>query len=86
MILRGQGQVRDADGNSHTDPATGEPMREGGYKDFYDPFVEDVRLIQHCADIRREGDIAKIGARARAMWALGAFGGSRQAIAGAGTA
>ncbi len=61
------------------DPTTGEPMREGGYKDFYDPFVEDV-IDTTVADIQREGDIAKIGARADAVGA-GAFGGSRQAIA-----
>jgi len=75
-----QGQiVRDADGNPMIDPTTGEPMREGGYKDFYDPFVEDV-IDTTLADIRREGDIANIGARAEAVGA-GAFGGSRQAIA-----
>jgi hypothetical protein len=75
-----QGQiVRDADGNPMIDPTTGETMREGGYKDFYDPFVEDV-IDTTLADIRREGDIAKIGARAEAVGA-GAFGGSRQAIA-----
>ena len=75
-----QGQiVRDADGNPVIDPATGDPMREGGYKDFYDPFVEDV-IDTTLADIRREGDIANIGARVEAVGA-GAFGGSRQAIA-----
>ena len=75
-----QGQiVRDADGNPVIDPATGDPMREGGYKDFYDPFVEDV-IDTTLAEIRREGDIANIGARAEAVGA-GAFGGSRQAIA-----
>ena len=75
-----QGQiVRDADGNPMIDPTTGEPMREGGYQDFYDPFVEDV-IDTTLADIRREGDIANIGARAEAVGA-GAFGGSRQAIA-----
>ena len=75
-----QGQiVRDADGNPMIDPTTGEAMREGGYKDFYDPFVEDV-IDTTLADIRREGDIANIGARAEAVGA-GAFGGSRQAIA-----
>ena len=71
--------VRDADGNPMIDPTTGEPMREGGYQDFYDPFVEDV-IDTTLADIRREGDIANIGARAEAVGA-GAFGGSRQAIA-----
>ena len=75
-----QGQiVRDADGNPMIDPTTGKAMREGGYKDFYDPFVEDV-IDTTLADIRREGDIDKIGARAEAVGA-GAFGGSRQAIA-----
>ena len=75
-----QGQiVRNADGNPMIDPTTGEPMREGGYQDFYDPFVEDV-IDTTLADIRREGDIANIGARAEAVGA-GAFGGSRQAIA-----
>jgi len=75
-----QGQiVRDADGNPIIDPTTGEAMREGGYQDFYDPFVEDV-IDTTVADIQREGDIAKIGARAEAVGA-GAFGGSRQAIA-----
>jgi hypothetical protein len=75
-----QGQiVRDADGNPMIDPTTGEAMREGGYKDFYDPFVEDV-IDTTLADIQREGDISKIGARAEAVGA-GAFGGSRQAIA-----
>ena len=71
--------VRDADGNPVIDPTTGDPVREGGYKDFYDPFVEDV-IDTTLADIRREGDIANIGARAEAVGA-GAFGGSRQAIA-----
>ena len=75
---RGQ-VVLDADGNPVIDPATGDPVREGGYKDFYDPFVEDV-IDTTLADIRREGDIANIGARAEAVGA-GAFGGSRQAIA-----
>jgi len=75
---RGQ-VVLDADGNPVIDPTTGEPMREGGYKDFYDPFVEDV-IDTTLAEIQREGDIGKIGERARAIGA-GAFGGSRQAIA-----
>ena len=61
------------------DPTTGETVREGGYKDFYDPFVEDV-IDTTLAEIQREGDIGKIGERARAIGA-GAFGGSRQAIA-----
>ena len=49
------------------------------YKDFYDPFVEEVIDVTQ-ADIQRAGDISKIGERARAVGA-GAFGGSRQAVA-----
>jgi hypothetical protein len=64
---------------ARTDPTTGEPIREGGYKDFYDPFVEDV-IDTTLAEIQREGDISKIGERAQAVGA-GAYGGSRQAIA-----
>ena len=63
------------------DPKTGASTerRVGGYKDFYDPFVEDVIDVTQ-ADIQRAGDINKIGERARAVGA-GAFGGSRQAVA-----
>ncbi len=63
------------------DPETGQTVdrRVGGYKDFYDPFVEDVIDVTQ-ADIQRAGDINKIGERARAVGA-GAFGGSRQAVA-----
>jgi hypothetical protein len=79
---RGQLQ-RDSSGNvvMTTDPATGLPVesRVGGYKDFYDPFVEEVIDVTQ-ADIQRAGDIDKIGERARAVGA-GAFGGSRQAVA-----
>jgi len=74
---------RDSSGNviMTTDPATGQPIesRVGGYKDFYDPFVEEVIDVTQ-ADIQRAGDINKIGERARAVGA-GAFGGSRQAVA-----
>jgi len=59
--------------------ASGQPIREGGYKEFYDPFVEDV-IDTTLAGIQREGDIAQIGERAQAVGA-GAYGGSRQAIA-----
>lgn len=63
------------------DPETGQTVdrRVGGYKEFYDPFVEDVIDVTQ-ADIQRAGDINKIGERARAVGA-GAFGGSRQAVA-----
>jgi len=49
------------------------------YKEYYDPFVEDV-IDTTLAEIQREGDIGKIGERAQAVGA-GAYGGSRQAIA-----
>jgi len=49
------------------------------YKDYYDPFVEEV-IDTTLAEIQREGDISKIGERAQAVGA-GAYGGSRQAIA-----
>lgn len=79
---RGQ-LVYDYEGNVITDvdPETGQTVdrRVGGYKDFYDPFVEDVIDVTQ-ADIQRAGDINKIGERARAVGA-GAFGGSRQAVA-----
>jgi hypothetical protein len=75
--------VTDAEGNvvMDTDPTTGEqvPRRVGGYKDFYDPFVEEVIDVTQ-ADIQRAGDINKLGERARAVGA-GAYGGSRQAVA-----
>jgi hypothetical protein len=79
---RGQ-VVTDAEGNvvMDIDPTTGEqvPRRVGGYKDFYDPFVEEVIDVTQ-ADIQRAGDISKIGERAQAVGA-GAYGGSRQAVA-----
>lgn len=78
---RGQ-VVRDYEGNviMDTDPETGEQVarRVGGYKDFYDPFVEEVIDVTQ-ADIQRQGDIQGIGKRAQAV-ASGAFGGSRQAV------
>ena len=49
------------------------------YKDFYNPFVEEVIDVTQ-ADIQRAGDIAGIGDRAQAV-AQGAYGGSRQAVA-----
>ena len=48
------------------------------YKEFYDPFVEEVIDVTQ-ADIQRAGDIAGIGDRAQAV-AQGAYGGSRQAV------
>lgn len=79
---RGQ-LVYDYEGDVITDvvPETGQTVdrRVGGYKNFYDPFVEDVIDVTQ-ADIQRAGDINKIGERARAVGA-GAFGGSRQAVA-----
>lgn len=79
-----RGQVaRDAEGNviMDVDPETGQPIerRVGGYKDFYDPYVEEVIDVT-LADIQRAGDIDKIQERARAVGS-GAFGGSRQAVA-----
>ena len=56
----------------------GNPVRTGGYKDFYDPFVEAV-IDATYADIDRAGAIENIGQRAQSIGA-GAFGGSRQAI------
>ena len=61
-----------------TDPTTGEFITRGGYKQFYDPFVEDVIDVTQ-AEIQRAGDIAGIGSRAQAV-AQGAYGGSRQAV------
>ena len=83
---------RDADGNVMYD-SQGNPMQQisGGtlgtttgaydptdYKEFYDPFVEEV-IDTTEADTQRAGDIAGIGARAQAVGS-GAFGGSRQAV------
>ena len=73
-----QGQIQyDAQGNAQLD-SQGQPVRQGGYKDFYDPFVEDV-IDSTYADIDRAGAIENIGQRAQAVGS-GAFGGSRQAV------
>tara|TARA_R110000772_G_scaffold8021_2_gene26755 strand:- start:5 stop:1276 length:1272 start_codon:yes stop_codon:yes gene_type:complete len=81
-----QGQIQydtvtNADGTTSQTPkldAQGNPIRSGGYEDFYDPFVEDV-IDATYADIDRAGAIEGIGARAQAVGA-GAYGGSRQGI------
>jgi len=81
-----QGQIQydtvtNADGTTSQIPrldAQGNPVRSGGYEDFYDPFVEDV-IDATYADIDRAGAIEGIGARAEAVGA-GAYGGSRQGI------
>lgn len=49
------------------------------YRQFYDPFVEDV-IDTTVADIRRQGDIERARLGGQAVSA-GAFGGSRQAVA-----
>jgi len=49
------------------------------YKDYYDPFAEQV-IDTTLAEIQREGDIQRMGERAKQVQA-GAFGGSRGAIA-----
>lgn len=49
------------------------------YKEFYDPFVEEV-ITATGRDIAREGDIERNRVNAAAVGA-GAFGGSRQAVA-----
>jgi hypothetical protein len=82
-----QGQIQydtmtNADGTTSQVPrldAEGNPVRSGGYQDFYDPFVEDV-IDATYADIDRAGAIEGIGARAEAIGA-GAYGGSRQGVA-----
>ena len=75
-----------------TDPVTGETsqvartdaegnvVREGGYKEFYDPYVEDV-ITTSQADIAEalERERARIGAEAGAM---GAFGRRRELLEG----
>ena len=72
------GQIQyDEAGNALLD-ANGNPVRTGGYKDFYDPFVEDV-IDATYADIDRAGAIENVGQRAQSVGA-GAFGGSRQAL------
>ena len=60
--------------------ASGNPVREGGYKDFYDPFVEDVIETS-------QGDIADALARERSRigaeaGSTGAFGSRRDLIEG----
>ena len=82
-----QGQIQydtvdNGDGTTSQVPrldAEGNPVRSGGYQDFYDPFVEDV-INSTYADIARAGAIEGIGARAEAIGA-GAYGGSRQGVA-----
>ena len=54
------------------------PIRKGGYKDFYDPFVEDV-IDSTYADIDRAGSLENMSQRGASVGS-GAFGGSRQAI------
>ena len=64
----------------------GNPIQEmqGGFADpsqidkFYNPFVEKV-LDTTMAELDRQGDLAKIGERAKAIGS-GAFGGSRAAV------
>jgi len=83
---RGQIQydtVDNGDGTTSQVPrldASGQPVREGGYKDFYDPFVEDV-IDTSQADIAeallRERN--RIGAEAGST---GAFGSRRDLIEG----
>jgi len=65
---------------ARTDPTTGEVVREGGYKEFYDPYVEDVIKTSQ-ADIAEalERERGRIGAEAGAM---GAFGRRRELLEG----
>ena len=65
---------------ARTDPVIGEVVREGGYKDFYDPFVEEVIDTQR-ADIQEalEREKRALGAKAGSM---GAFGRRRDLIEG----
>jgi hypothetical protein len=60
--------------------ATGQPVREGGYKEFYDPFVEDV-IETSQADIAEAltRERSRIGAEAGAR---GAFGSRRDLMEG----
>ena len=62
------------------DPETGEVVREGGYKDFFDPFVDDVVSASQL-DIQEalERERRRIGAEAGSM---GAFGRRRDLIEG----
>ena len=83
-----QGQIQyqtitNADGTTSQVPmldAAGQPIRTGGYKDFYDPFVEDV-IDTTTSDIQRQADIERNRMRSEAV-GQGAYGGSRQAVAG----
>lgn len=64
-----------------TDPTTGEQVqrRTGGYKEFYDPFVEDViDEVQADLEDQRQQEMRRVGAGAASR---GAFGGARQAVA-----
>ena len=73
---RGQIQYA-ADGKPMLDELD-RPIRKGGYKDFYDPFVEDV-IDSTYADIDRAGSLENMSQRGASVGS-GAFGGSRQAI------
>ena len=79
---RGQ-VVRDYQGNPimDVDPETGQAVerRVGGYKDFYDPFVEQV-IDTTEQDIQRQATQERARQAARAVGS-GAFGGSRAEIA-----
>tara|TARA_R110002012_G_scaffold264258_2_gene447587 strand:- start:7805 stop:9016 length:1212 start_codon:yes stop_codon:yes gene_type:complete len=79
---RGQ-VVRDYQGNAimDIDPTTGASVerRVGGYKDFYDPFVEQV-IDTTEQDIQRQATQERARQAARAVGS-GAFGGSRAEIA-----
>lgn len=79
---RGQ-VVRDYQGNAimDIDPTTGASVerRVGGYKDFYDPFVEQV-IDTTEQDIQRQATQERAIQAARAVGS-GAFGGSRAEIA-----
>ena len=79
---RGQ-VVRDYQGNPimDIDPETGQAVerRVGGYKDFYDPFVEQV-IDATEQDIQRQATQERARQAARAVGS-GAFGGSRAEIA-----
>jgi len=60
--------------------ASGEPVREGGYKEFYDPFVEDV-IDTSKVDIREALEVERnrLGQEAGG---LGAFGRRRDVLEG----
>lgn len=75
--------VRDYQGNPimDVDPETGQAVerRVGGYKDFYDPFVEQV-IDTTEQDIQRQATQERARQAAQAVGS-GAFGGSRAEIA-----